>query len=66
MLSKIYRNGNISGTLWFINTVCLQDQDQDWDEWLYIEPFILHPNRNREEWVHTPFSCPETVSGGRL
>ena len=37
--------------------------------WLYVEPFTLplnrdrDLNRNREEWVTYPFSGPETVSG---
>ena len=30
----------------------------------YVEPFTLHLNRDREEWVTYPFSGPKTLSGG--
>ena len=26
----------------------------EWVVWFYVEPFTLHLNRNREEWVYVP------------
>ena len=43
---QLYING--------FHTGCLRDRDQEMDEWVLwfcVEPFILHLNRDKEEWV---------------